>query len=157
MKNNITIITLSIARWKEYKKIRLESLQEEQSAFGTSAAQAVLASNEEWIQILQNAENEYKDILFFAEHCGSLVGIMGAYYNKSAESQDCGYLHGIYVNKKYRDKGIGNKLMKKVIERLKMNHGLKKIKLCVNKQQKSAIRLYEKLGFKVVDTQIILL
>lgn len=153
MNSSIKIIVLSPSRWEDYKNLRLESLKEEPRAFGTSYEKASKESEEKWRSILINAEKQDKDILYFAEDNGKLIGIMGVYFNKNPESEDIGMIYGVYVNKAYRGKGIGKQLTKKVLERLQNMPGLKKAKLCVNQEQETAVKFYKALGFQIVGTE----
>ena len=59
-----------------------------------------------------------------------------------------GYIDNIFVKKKFRKKGLGTKLIFNVIKELKK----KKVKICtlgVDIKNKNALKLYEKLGFKL--------
>ena len=59
------------------------------------------------------------------------------------------HLNNIAVDADYRKQGIGKKLMKKMIEFVTKSDG-QNILLEVMHENSSAIRLYEKMGFKVV-------
>ncbi|NWF98279.1 MAG: GNAT family N-acetyltransferase [Nitrospirae bacterium] len=56
------------------------------------------------------------------------------------------FLSKFYVHSSYRKRGIGKKALD-FIEQLARNMNLKKIYLTVNKNNKTAITVYEKLGF----------
>lgn len=56
-------------------------------------------------------------------------------------------LHGIHVDKEYRGKGIGKKLIKEVIKSLK-NYKINKLILYVKEDNIIALNLYKKMGFK---------
>lgn len=62
-----------------------------------------------------------------------------------------GKIVSIAVKKEFRGSGIGEYLMKRAIERLK-EKGKKEISLEVRVSNKIAQKLYEKLGFKIVET-----
>ena len=55
----------------------------------------------------------------------------------------------IALYKEYRGKGIGTALMKSMLERLK-NAGYRQASLAVQKEN-YAVRMYKKVGFKVID------
>ena len=55
----------------------------------------------------------------------------------------------ISLYKEYRGKGIGTKLMKRMLELLRQK-GYKKASLAVQKDN-YAVKMYEKVGFKIVD------
>lgn len=56
-------------------------------------------------------------------------------------------LEFLYVDPDFQDHGIGTKLMKVALKNLE-----RPIKLCVFSDNQKAKQLYEKFGFKVVDT-----
>ncbi len=55
----------------------------------------------------------------------------------------------ISLYKEYRSRGIGTQLMKRMLLRLK-ECGFEKASLAVQKEN-YAVRMYEKVGFKVID------
>jgi len=62
------------------------------------------------------------------------------------------YISNIAVDKAYRGRGFGSKLMK-FVERLALNAGVKKITLDVENTNINAIELYKKLGYRGVATK----
>ena len=90
------------------------------------------------------------DFCFVAEDDGKVVGavwtrIMEDYGHVDASIPS----FAISLIKEYRGKGIGTKLMEKMLEHLK-NQGYQKASLAVQKSN-YAVRMYEKTGFKTVD------
>ncbi len=57
---------------------------------------------------------------------------------------------GIAIEKEYRGKGLGTKLMDAMIEEVK-NSGFEALSLSVDARNGNAIRLYDKIGFLQVD------
>ncbi|MGZ7068097.1 MAG: N-acetyltransferase family protein [Methanobacterium sp.] len=55
---------------------------------------------------------------------------------------------GIFISEKYHGFGIGSKLIQEIID-ASIPFGIKKIKLTVLAENKNAIHLYEKFGFKL--------
>lgn len=66
--------------------------------------------------------------------------------DKLSPDSEYWYIGEIYIDKKYRGKGIGTALIKSEIE------GHDKIKLQVSQSNKHAIKLYKSLGFKITET-----
>lgn len=151
MSSSIKIIVISPSRWEEYKTLRLESLKEDPQSFGQTYEKVSNDLDDKWKTVLIQAEKEEKDILYFAEDQGKLIGIMGAFFQKNPDTQDSGMIYGAYVNKQYRGQGVGKQLLAKVIERLSAQPGVNKAKLSVSATEEPAQRLYENLGFKVVS------
>ncbi len=63
------------------------------------------------------------------------------------------FLSKIYIRSSERGKGLGKKAIQ-FIERLAKEKGLRKIALTVNKNNRVAIKAYEKLGFKNLGSVI---
>ena len=84
-----------------------------------------------------------KFVLLIFEDKGAIV----AYLNGSFNGEK-GIIDYLYVDKKYRGRGVAKSLINKFLSMLKS----KKIKLCklkVNVKNRLAIGLYKNLGFKV--------
>lgn len=83
-------------------------------------------------------------------------GVEITFYDNGVEIGECStcsydgkpniFLHGLEVKKKFRGKGYGSQIMKYMIK----EYGSKI--LYVSKNNKVAVSLYEKFGFKVTDT-----
>lgn len=63
-------------------------------------------------------------------------------------------IFGIFVNKSYRGKGIGKKLMKTIFTWAKRNKIM--VELIVYKNNIGAIKLYKKFGFKIKTVKYIM-
>lgn len=64
----------------------------------------------------------------------------------SLQNKNCINIFNFYIEEKYRNKGFGKLLLKKVIEELKNKADI--LTLQVFKDNISALKLYENLGFK---------
>lgn len=97
--------------------------------------------------------------VFFAELDGENIGCMGfgidAKYNLEKQVQ-AGEVFVIGVLKAHRRKGIGARLMLHGLERLRAKGMTKAILGVENDNLTQAMRLYEKLGFRVKKREIIL-
>ena len=90
------------------------------------------------------------DNAIVAEEDGKVIGavwtrIMNDYGHVDDETPS----FAISLYKEYRGQGIGTKLMKEMLENLR-TQGYEKASLAVQKAN-YAVRMYEKVGFKVVD------
>ncbi|MBT3384102.1 MAG: GNAT family N-acetyltransferase [Prolixibacteraceae bacterium] len=83
-------------------------------------------------------------IQFWATFNNKIVGFMACYFNDP--KKEIGYITTISVVKKRQGQGVGNQLLYNAILYAKEND-FKKINLEVNKENISAIQLYEKVGF----------
>jgi ribosomal-protein-alanine N-acetyltransferase len=84
------------------------------------------------------------DLFLVAEYCGRVVGYIIADY-----SRDTGHIVSIAVHPKFRGRGFGKRLMIEAEKRL-IAKGVKEIILEVEVTNSIAIKMYEKLGYKIV-------
>lgn len=150
MNPHITIQKITPDDWEDYKKIRLEALQAEPQAYMTTYEQAKLYSDEDWKKYTTTAT------ILIAKTDTALIGTIGAYY-KTENNKLFAVVIGVYLNKDYRGKGMGRQLLDSVIEEIKREGVVKTVKLWVNTEQVSAVKLYERSGFKVIGTDNIIL
>lgn len=147
IKNHITIIQLKPADWQKYKKIRLESLQEEPQAFNSKLEEMSKYPDKYWEEKLTS-----KDSLFaFAQREHEIVGVMNLTFGEESEPAFVAVVHGAYVNRNFRSLGVGKSLLSFLVNEVKQSNEIKVMKLWVKESQTSAIKLYTDLGFKSVS------
>lgn len=88
----------------------------------------------------------FKDLFLVLEHNGRIIGYASATIEASK-----GHIMSIAILPEYRRRGFGEKLMKTIIRKLKES-GADRVVLEVRVDNKPAISLYRKLGFKELDT-----
>ena len=148
---NPKIIKLSPKRWKEYKELRLESLEREPLAFGASYKEEASKPDSYWKDFLVRSNNpEGNSLILFAEVNGKLVGRGIVYFGIPEKFKHIARFSGIYVKKEYRGQGIAKALFSAKIDAAFAHPGIEKIKLVVNTTQKAAVKLYSSLGFQKV-------
>ena len=140
------VLTLPVSAWKEYKELRLAALKNEPQAFASSYERESAYPNEEWQRRLKDAA-EGKRHTFLAELDEKLVGMVAGGRDFKDTNSNVAYIWGLYVDATVRGKGIGKLLMSKVLEELGKDRGIQTIRLEVNAEQESAVKLYENLGF----------
>jgi len=144
--NSINIVSLTPDQWEIYRDIRLNGLLEDPQAFGRSYEEEIAFPQEKWRQRASNSNN------FMALENGIPLGTMGAYISDESGNKVANIV-GVFVSKEERGKGIGSKLLDAVLDKIKQNQSIKKIKLSVNKDQTLAVKLYEKFGFKITGEE----
>ncbi|HHT97981.1 MAG TPA: ribosomal protein S18-alanine N-acetyltransferase [Clostridiales bacterium] len=87
------------------------------------------------------------NLYLIVESENEIIGYCG-YRGISGE----GYIYNVAIKKDYRGKNIGYKLMSNLIDEGKKN-GIKEFILEVRQSNIVAIRLYEKLGFKIIGVR----
>ncbi len=139
----IDIIKLSPDRWKEFKELRLRALINDPIAFGRSYEYEKSFSHFEWKRILEN------DNFLFALVDNQVVGMIGYKFSNQEKTKHIAEIIGVYVDPEFRGMNLGYQLIKEIMKLIKANK-FKKVRLGVNTQQESALRLYQKIGFEVV-------
>jgi ribosomal protein S18 acetylase RimI-like enzyme len=138
----IEIKKLSGDNWMDYKNIRLEALQSDPVAFGSSYEEESQFSETTWRNRIENS--------IFAISDNKPIGMVGFLFNNRLKHKHVADIFGMYVSSKYRNHGIGSKLLDNVILLIKENKAVRKIKLTVNPQQEYAVKLYKKYGFSSI-------
>lgn len=93
-------------------------------------------------------ENQSYTYLAVREN-GELCGYIGV----KPEDSDRFFLSKLYLRQDKRGRGIASAMLKRVFEEAQ-KAGKKSVYLTVNKHNSHAIAVYEKTGFKVVDTAV---
>lgn len=128
-------------RWEDYRRLRLEALERDPRAFGSSSEDEARFSEEEWRKRILNT--------LFATSGERLVGMLACIFNEEVKTRHVAYIAGFYVTRKYRGKGVGKLLLEEGLAVASKRKGTVKVKLAVNPEQEAAVRLYRSVGFVV--------
>ncbi len=138
----------SLKDFDEIIKLKLESKEEERDFNrNLKPVEDVKMHYEKYLR--NDLSSEWR-VVFIAEEEGTIVGlVVGKIYRtlKIAGYERSGYISNVYVKKKSRRKGIGLKLVEKVVEWFKQK-GATNITLELYKDNDAAVNLYQRLGFK---------
>lgn len=93
--------------------------------------------------------HRWTDGILVAEQAESVIGFVG-YGNRGEEAPGTGEIFALYILSEYYGTGVAQQLMDAALERLK---DYPKICLWVLKENKRAIRFYEKYGFAADGTE----
>lgn len=95
----------------------------------------------------------FRDIFYIAKSENDIVGYC-IYYIKPIFSlktiKKTSVIYSIAIDKKYRQKGLGKRLLDHSIAEMELN-GISSIYLYVDKENLPAINLYKSKGFKIVE------
>lgn len=138
MKINITV-GFPESRWEDYKKIRIQALQDVPQAFLDDIDHAESEPESFWVERAKKVT--------FAEIDEKVVGIVGFYQEQKVKQKHIANVVGVYVLPEYRGMKIGYQLLAKVLEEIKKNEEIKVINLGVVDTQKAAMKLYKSFGF----------
>ena len=127
-------------------QIRLEALEQEPDAFGSSAEEhRSMTLETAAARIRPNAPDNF---VLGAFHADRLIGTAGFYRDQYLKGRHKGHVWGVYVTGAGRGRGIGRALISALIERAAAGPGLEQIILAVGAGQAAARRLYLSLGFE---------
>lgn len=142
------IIKLPPDRWKDYKNLRLNAVQENPEAFGQTYDELSLRSDDDWKMQLERSADGLKRWVVFAESNGELVGMVSATAMKTL--QEGVKVREMFVVPAVRGKGVATELMKGLEAELN-NTNKTVLRLGVFNTQTEAVNLYKNLGFEVVE------
>lgn len=102
-------------------------------------------SASKYIDWLKKHSTFFKILLYDNEVAGFIVA--DANWKDFFDGKVVGEIHEIAIKRKFWGKGLGSYLINKAMEHFKKS-GKNVVRLWVGKNNKEAIRFYEKLGFK---------
>jgi ribosomal protein S18 acetylase RimI-like enzyme len=140
----IEIRKLPADRWKEYRDLRLEALKMEPSAYGSSFEEAKRHKEELWRERIKS--------VLFALSDDRPVGMVVYVFGEGLKSRHIAEIFGFYVSPDHRGQGVGTRLLERAIAQIRRNRRIIKVKLAVNPEQRTAVRLYQKAGFVVTGS-----
>lgn len=132
---------LSNQDWSLFKELRLQALYNNPENFASSYSEAKILPDDDFKSMLDN------NFIFGAFDDDNLVGIVGYYKNSALKIKHKGVIWGLYLQKEYRAQGISSNLFSELIGHAKDKVSI--LQLSVNIENKSAINLYKKYGFKI--------
>jgi GNAT superfamily N-acetyltransferase len=106
--------------------LRLEALEKERYAFGSSAAEFRSTTIEEVRQRLRPAGNNFV-VGAFAD--GQLIGTAGFVREQQEKSRHKGFIWGVYVSEKSRGAKVGRMLLVELLRKAAEQPGLEQIKV----------------------------
>jgi RimJ/RimL family protein N-acetyltransferase len=134
-----------------YRQIRLACLKNAPDNFGSTHEEEVLLAKLKFETYIEN--NSPDHFMFGAFDRGKLIGIAGFNRMERRRAMHPGELVQVYVDSNYRGQNIGEKLLRSVLAYAFNLDGIEQIELSVIAGNQTAVRLYEKLGFKTFGVQ----
>lgn len=133
-----------------YRRLRLEALRTEPTAFGSSYEIEASAKADKYRDRLTGSPENY---VVGAWSADQLVGIGGFVRETAPKRQHIGSVWGIYVTPSFRGCGLGRQLLAMMIERAQELPGLEHVLLSVTSENAVALALYRALGFTAWGTE----
>jgi len=142
-----TIRLLEEADAPEFVRLRLEGLQNDPAAFGSSWEEEQARPLETVAPRLRALpESHFVVGAFQGER---LIGVTGFRREEQRKARHKGFVWGVYVTAEARGKGVARALLTFVQERARTYSGLDQLFLSVSVSQTAARHLYDSLGFEV--------
>lgn len=139
MGTGITIRHIDATEVEAFKRIRLEALRAEPSAYASSYEDWAALSDEEW----QTRMSEPVVAAFLGEEPVALVGLMRQRAGKMTHRAS---IVMVYVRKSQRGTGLAGDLIDAIIEEARAM-GIIQLELAVTAENQAAVRFYERKGF----------
>jgi RimJ/RimL family protein N-acetyltransferase len=134
-----------------YREIRLAGLKNASDNFGSTYEEEVLIPKLKFETYIENDSQD--QFMFGAFDNGKLIGITGFNRMDRQRAMHRGEVVQVYVDSNYRGQNVGEKLIRRVLEHAFTLAGIVQVQLSVVAANQTAIRLYEKLGFKTFGVQ----
>ncbi len=144
------IINLTSPHVEAYKKIRLEALQNNPEAFGSSYEEEVDNHQKFVTRLAQDSSTSFVLGCFEGD---SLLGIVGFAQERSLKRLHIGGIYSMYVTASARKKGYGKLLVAEVLKRVALVPEIEQVHLQVVSTNVGAIKLYEHFKFETYGVE----
>lgn len=137
------------ARIEDYDKIieLYKELYDAEKIFDKNLSNIYNVSNKQKENILKRIKSR-KEIFLVAEENNEIIGVVDGYIiDNNNHIEKVGYLDHLCVYKKYRKRGIGEKLIEEFTNKMR-NKNVIYLKLNAFEKNLPATGLYKKLGFE---------
>ena len=132
----------------QYQKIRLQSLKTDPEAFLSTFESESKLPLEYFQHKIRNAEKDQIFGYYGLFENSRLIAYAQISDGYLAKKKHVAYFYEVYVDPDFRKKGYATQLINFLIDKVRKYKEIEQIELKVNSRNKSAIALYEKLGFK---------
>jgi len=140
---------LTVADAEEYRNLRLEGLQNNPEAFGSSFEE----EKNDQIELYANRFESQGSFTFGVFDHEELVGVTTLVQESKLKLQHKASILAVYVTPRMRGLGVGKHLMIEAINKARELKGVEQLNLTVVSTNASAKRLYSSLGFEVFGTE----
>jgi len=145
----IRVLQASDAR--PYQQLRLNGLQQDPDAFGSTYEREVLFSPETIADRITPTAGKF--VLGALTKRDELAGIVTFVRDSSLKTAHKGHIFGMYVSPAHRGQGIGKLLLQDLIARARIREGLEQINLTVISTNTAAKKLYRSVGFETYGVE----
>jgi len=132
-------------------RLRLEALESEPLVFGQSVEEHRAMSLDEVAERIRERPDGGFTLGGFEG--GAMVAMAGLQREVRAKERHKAHLRTVYLSPLARGRGLGTRLVSKLIELAGEDPSIEQIHLAVGAQNEAAIRTYRKLGFELYGTE----
>jgi len=138
---------LEVSEWRQFKELRIESLEKHPTLFSESLATAVSRSDNEWQDLIQSPTSR-----IFGAFVGDLiVGITGIFTDRRDPSGRTGILGMSYVREEFRGQGISREFFSQRIAWAQKSSTIEKLVMGHRKGNEQSRGNAEREGFTKVE------
>lgn len=142
---SLEIQRLGPADVEAFRAIRLSALRQAPRAFGSIIEQEAASAPAEFAQRLNHG------LTHGAFLAGAIVGMAGLRWEERVKTRHKGWLWGVFVEPRARGAGVGARLIETLLAQAP--DFIEQTHLVVVSDNRSAIALYERLGFKTYGVE----
>jgi len=136
----------------KYREIRLACLKNDPDSFGTLYEEEAKIPKLKFETFIESEAQDH--FMFGAFDDEKLIGIMGFERMDRQRARHRGEVVQVYVDPNYRGQNVGEQLLRGTLEHAFTLDGVEQAQLSAIAANESAIRLYEKVGFKTYGVQL---
>lgn len=129
---------------EKFRNLRLTALKTDPQTFGGSYEDESKKDEEYWKSRISDPQRSF----FVAEEGGNFIATAASMRMNSGNYM----ITGVYTLENFRGNKLSTQLIQCLIDEAKQK-GAKFMDLHVNSENENAIRIYEKLGFKIIKTE----
>jgi len=133
----------------QYRELRLHGLQDSPTAYSADYQESLNKPMSFWEGRLNF---DAYGTIFLAEYAGNLIGMTGIRIRESPKTRHCADIFSVYVRPEMRGLHIAEKLLEACADWAKARN-VNILKLGVIASNTSAVRCYERCGFKIYGTE----
>lgn len=148
-KGTIVVREASLADVEQFRELRLFALKDSPTSFSADYKIIVDLPRSYWEDRLK------PDVIgttFFAENDSNLIGMMGIRRGESPKTEHGAGIWGVFIRPEWRGMHIAEEMLNLSCEWATLRE-IQIVRLAVVSTNESAVRLYERSGFKVYGTE----
>src|SRR5262249_52562780 len=131
-----------------YRALRMKGLQAHPEAFGMDYATSAARPIEYWQARMRSGAGGPEGVTYVADAAGELIGMTALVRNDLVKTRHAGSIFGVYTHPDWRGTGVADALIEACVDYAHAL-GLRLLRLGVATTNISAIRLYQRRGFRV--------